>query len=858
MTKRLRLLFGGAFLALMLLNVAGNIYARFLPFPGSADDWGGGTDGAGRVMVTRVKPGGAAAELRVGDEILAINGVDYRVDPQVLGYSDTAPPGTRYRITVRRDGQVREVSVATVPNTERRALNPETFPFILFLLTGLAVFLLRPEDKQAWLLMLMFGALTGLGSGPIGLPAWWDWLSRIAKGAGLFFLPLFAHFFLIFPERSPLLARRPWLERFLYLPLLLIVAPLFLPSRVMGLGAIRLMHLWFFQQKWLAQLAQGIVVGYLAVGLLSIILNYRAASGEAREKLRVVMAGSGAGFLNLALLVAGELTGWETRFPRVWSWLGASVYFTLALVPIAFVYAIARHKVIPVRLIIRRGVRYLLVSRGSVILEAIAVTLTIIALLTYVFSRIRPSGFVIGIVSAITGIGAWRISKSLHEKYLAPLIDRRFFRQSYDSHQIIADLAESLRTTTDLAPLLERVAMKIQSALQTERVAVLLRDEISGDYLSGVSCEYRAEEGRAVVRERAGRLPHFAESIAALRESGRPLDIEEDARDPRGPHPIEAAVLAEMNAALLLPLMGKEGMPGILALGPRLGDLPYSGDDKRLLMSVAGPTTLAIENARLVERMIEEARRREEIEAENDARARELEEARQLQLSMLPRKVPQLPTLEIAAYMKTATEVGGDYYDFHISSNGALTIAVGDATGHGLKAGTVVTAMKSLFRTHAEEDELARVLSRSSRVLKEMNLRSLFMALTLVKIHGDRMEIAAAGMPAALIYRAADRSVHEVAIKSLPLGGISNYVYHPQTFSLAPDDIVVLLSDGFPERFNDANEILGFSRAGEMLPALASLSPQQIIDRFVEAGDQWAQGRPQDDDVTFVVLKVNR
>jgi hypothetical protein len=89
------------------------------------------------------------------------------------------------------------------------------------------------------------------------------------------------------------------------------------------------------------------------------------------------------------------------------------------------------------------------------------------------------------------------------------------------------------------------------------------------------------------------------------------------------------------------------------------------------------------------------------VKAENERQAKELEEARQLQLSMLPKKLPQIPNLEIAAYMKPATEVGGDYYDFHISSDGTLTVAVGDATGHGLKAGTVVTATKGLFNNLA-------------------------------------------------------------------------------------------------------------------------------------------------------------
>ncbi|MCI0664881.1 MAG: SpoIIE family protein phosphatase [Acidobacteria bacterium] len=181
--------------------------------------------------------------------------------------------------------------------------------------------------------------------------------------------------------------------------------------------------------------------------------------------------------------------------------------------------------------------------------------------------------------------------------------------------------------------------------------------------------------------------------------------------------------------------------------------LPFSNEDKRLLLSVSGPVSFALENTRLVERMVEDARRRQELEAENELRAKELEEARKLQLSMVPKNIPQLPHLGIAAYMDTATEVGGDYYDFHLSEDGTLTVAVGDATGHGLKAGTLVTAMKSLFKTYAGEDNLPRVFQQFSRVLKEMNLRSLYMALTIVKVGDHRLDITSAGMPPILIYR---------------------------------------------------------------------------------------------------------
>src|SRR5262245_14105605 len=240
---------------------------------------------------------------------------------------------------------------------------------------------------------------------------------------------------------------------------------------------------------------------------------------------------------------------------------------------------------------------------------------------------------------------------------------------------------------------------------------------------------------------------------------------------------------------------------GVISIGAHLGDLPFSSEDKRLLLSVGGPTSFALENIRLIDRTIEDARRRQELEAENEQRARELEEARQLQFSMLPRSIPQLPHLDIAAYMKPATEVGGDYYDFHLADDGTLTVAVGDATGHGLKAGTVVTAMKSLFRTFAAEPEIVPVFNQSSRVLKEMNLRSLFMGLTMIKLNGGRMKISSAGMPPVLIYRAETGLVEEVLIKAMPLGRVSGYPYRGRGFTRGSGDVVVLVRDGLLVRW---------------------------------------------------------
>ena len=84
---------------------------------------------------------------------------------------------------------------------------------------------------------------------------------------------------------------------------------------------------------------------------------------------------------------------------------------------------------------------------------------------------------------------------------------------------------------------------------------------------------------------------------------------------------------------------------------------------------------------------------------------------------------------------------------------------------------------------------------------------------------------------------------------------VTNFPYQELKFKLSAGDCVVVMSDGFPEMFNQNDEILGFEKAAEMLPEIAGRSPQEIINHFVRVAEIWANGRPQDDDVTFVVLK---
>lgn len=243
------------------------------------------------------------------------------------------------------------------------------------------------------------------------------------------------------------------------------------------------------------------------------------------------------------------------------------------------------------------------------------------------------------------------------------------------------------------------------------------------------------------------------------------------------------------------------------------------------------------------------------LHAENERKSLELEAARTLQLSMLPSEIPQIPYVKISALMKTATEVGGDYYDFDVAEDGTLTVVIGDATGHGVKAGTIVTATKSLFNLLGSNTSLPDMLQQCSKSIQKMKLPKLYMALALLRLRNNTVQLAGAGMPPALVYRAKSRTVEEIPLKGMPLGSTANYPYQEKQIMFNYDDVLFLCTDGFPELFNAEGKMFGYDRVPELLMEVGEKSPEQIIDHFKTAASQWIGDSSPGDDITFLVLK---
>ena len=243
------------------------------------------------------------------------------------------------------------------------------------------------------------------------------------------------------------------------------------------------------------------------------------------------------------------------------------------------------------------------------------------------------------------------------------------------------------------------------------------------------------------------------------------------------------------------------------------------------------------------------------LEVENQRQEKELEDARRLQLSMLPKDVPQTTDYDISVFMKTATEVGGDYYDFSVAPDGTLNVAFGDATGHGMQAGTIVTLMKGLFVSDASRFDIQTFFNHCSRAIKDIRLGRLFMAFTLVRLKGKSVSFSSAGMPPVYLYRKADGTVEEVLLKGMPLGAMKNFPYALHEAELQQGDTLLLLTDGLPEQKNADEEMFDYVRVQNAFAEVGAQMPDEIIAHLARMGESWMGRAVQDDDITMMVIK---
>ena len=241
--------------------------------------------------------------------------------------------------------------------------------------------------------------------------------------------------------------------------------------------------------------------------------------------------------------------------------------------------------------------------------------------------------------------------------------------------------------------------------------------------------------------------------------------------------------------------------------------------------------------------------------ADNERRAGELEEAKKIQESMLPKVFPTSKAYDISAGLVTSTEIGGDYYDFFENKNSIYAVC-GDATGHGTSSGMMVSIIKSGLNG-LPSLSTDKVLYELNNIVKKIDLGTLKMSLNICEVKNGSITLSSAAMPPIYLYNSKSKKTEEILIRGLPLGGLKNETFDIQKKKFNKGDVLVMLSDGLPEAENDAGELYDYERVMELINKNASKTAEQIKDKMIGEVDIWLDGRVPDDDVSIVVIKKN-
>jgi phosphoserine phosphatase RsbU/P len=392
------------------------------------------------------------------------------------------------------------------------------------------------------------------------------------------------------------------------------------------------------------------------------------------------------------------------------------------------------------------------------------------------------------------------------------------------------DLGLSLAGQLDLSALADEVlfrsisltdARKGSLVLLAENGSVLLSRHIGGELVAPRDVRrWELPEGGATINNSASSVP-----TAGLR-------------------------LASCEKCLAVPISVSGRRIGVLAVADKEsrdgGVLDFTPTDARLLSLFANQAAAAIENARLHKEALE----KERIE-------RELELAAAIQREILPRALPLIEGLELAAANVPTRQVGGDYFDWFPLSGGRLGFLVADVSGKGVPAALLVSTVHSAVHLQIDEAKtIADLVARIDRHLQRFAATRKFLTLFFGLIEPDtgRLRYVSAGHNPVLLVRAGG-SIVRLESTGVPVGMLPNSSWREEAVELSPGDLLCVYTDGVTEAVNDRDEEFGLERLSGIVAAGAARPVRELSDAVLAAVADFARGMPQYDDQTLLLVR---
>ncbi len=324
--------------------------------------------------------------------------------------------------------------------------------------------------------------------------------------------------------------------------------------------------------------------------------------------------------------------------------------------------------------------------------------------------------------------------------------------------------------------------------------------------------------------------------------------LEQEVQLHRDECPPQWEALCDQGLALLLPIKHQGEINAVLCLGAKMTGTRYSKEDFDLLYALGNLAFVAIQNTYLVEEQIERERLEEEMRL-----------ARDIQERLLPRSVPNMADLQVAALALPSRHVGGDYYDLVLQSGGSLLTAIADVTGKGVPASLLMANLQACLHTMVPMDlTLEELLHHMNRVICNNTSYDKFITVFAGLYHpgSRRFQYVNAGHnPPMLLRPSGELELLEEG--GLLLGVMKDATYERGQAVLEPGDVLAIFTDGVTEAMSPDEEEFGEERLEQVIRANREKSAQEILNAIRKAITQFTANPSQlSDDLTLIVMKA--
>jgi sigma-B regulation protein RsbU (phosphoserine phosphatase) len=806
------------------------------------------------LKLTQLRPEAAKAGLATGDTLIAVNGVPY------VGWAEwlrllqvDLHPGDTLSVTVRTPaGKPKIARIRLTGNTAPAPFKEYGLYFVLSsvaplvcLLVGFWVVAARPEDFSAWLILflltfpevLFFSANWWTGPWLIFLGAWYM-VQQIAGPLALLLIGLY------FPERWRWDRKLPWAKWVLLVP------PSISAGLILWLQYGENFHpSWnhwsILLNPWINRIVDPINLCCVLLYWVAIFDKMRSATNaDSRRRLRVLGAGSVVGLGSL--LVIFVLLPHFGILAQSKLWLAETGTVLSLVFPFTLAYVVVVQRAMDVRILVRMGTKYALAKATISVLRSGLLVALIVLLVRAIRAPSLPPRTVVEI-AALAGLLLLLRIRLTHN--LSAWLDRKFFREAYNAEQLLAELSHRVRKYNDSGPMLDMVLKSLAETLHIDRLAVLLRTGNSFQLTRAIGLDGLAAE--------SVQLPVNSATVRNLMRINTPVTLYR--QNPDGwlllASTSERNLLETLSAEVLLPLSGRDQLMGLMTLGPKRSEEPYTPSDLRLLESVAAQTGLALEIGNLARSLAEEEMQRERIR-------QELEVAREVQERLFPQSFPEVEGITLAGRCRAAQGVGGDYYDVFRLGDDRIGLAIGDVSGKGVSAALLMASLRASLRSTTLDapHDLAAVIKKVNRLVYESSATNRYATFFFATYCPHTHELAyvnAGHNPPCLIRRTEERfNVQRLEAGGPVVGLLSFATYEEQRLVLRRGDLLLMYTDGISEAMTLDNEEWGEDRMLAAAEALPDGTAQEILNHLFDEVDQFTGIAPQHDDMTLLLMKL--